>query len=213
MTASHQGSVSFPEDELTTLARAGGIKAYPKGTIVVSEGDETDAFYVILQGRVKVFASDEDGKEIVLATQRAGECFGEIVLDGGPRSASVMTLEPAKFAVIPHARFREFLHEHPAFAAQLVEKLAERVRGLTATVKSLALMDVYGRVARLLLDLAVEHEGRMVVPDKLTQQELANRVGASREMVSRILKDLTLGGYIVAEEGRYVIRRKPPRRW
>ncbi len=201
------------EDELRTLSAQGIVKAFPKNTIIVSEGDETDSFYVIVSGRVKVFVSDEDGREIVLATQGPGDYFGEMVLDGGPRSASVMTLEPSRFAVIPKARFRDFLLTHPAFSTHLIEKLIRRTRALTENVKSLALMDVYGRVARLLLELAVKKDGHLVVEEKLTQQDVANRVGASREMISRIFKDLSAGGYISIDQKRISIHKAPPRHW
>jgi len=199
--------------ELKSLSAQGVVKAYPKSTIIVSEGDETDSFYIIVEGRVKVFVSDEDGREIVLSTQGPGDYFGEMVLDGGLRSASVMTLEPSRFAVIPKQRFRTFLHDHPGFSIHLVEKLIRRTRALTENVKSLALMDVYGRVARLLLELAVKENGRLVVPEKLTQQDIASRVGASREMVSRILKDLTTGGYISTDRKHITIHKNPPRHW
>jgi len=200
-------------DELRSLSAQGIVKAFPKNTIIVSEGDETDSFYIIIDGRVKVFVSDEEGREIVLATQNAGDYFGEMVLDGGPRSASVMTLEPSRFAVIPKNRFREFLHVHPAFSAHLIEKLIRRTRALTENVKSLALMDVYGRVARLLLEMAVEDNGRLIIDEKLTQQDIASRVGASREMISRIMKDLTAGGYVSVDRKRITIHRAPPRHW
>jgi CRP/FNR family cyclic AMP-dependent transcriptional regulator len=201
------------KDELRALTAQGSIKSYPKNAVIVNEGDETDSFYIIVSGRVKVFVSDEEGREIVLATQGPGDYFGEMVLDGGPRSASVMTLEPSRFAVIPTGRFRDFLQTHPGFAVHLVEKLITRTRTLTENVKSLALMDVYGRVARLLLEISVQEEGRMVVPDKLTQQDIASRVGASREMISRIFKDLTAGGYISIDKKRITIHKKPPRHW
>jgi CRP/FNR family cyclic AMP-dependent transcriptional regulator len=162
---------------------------------------------------VKVYASDDDGREIILGTQSAGDYFGELVLDGGPRSASVMTLEPSRLAVIPKHRFRDFLTSHPSFSSRLVERLIARVRDLTGNVKSLALMDVYGRVARLMLDLAVEENGRLVVAEKLTQQEIADRVGSSREMISRIFKDLTAGRYISIDNRRITIHRQPPRHW
>jgi CRP/FNR family cyclic AMP-dependent transcriptional regulator len=136
-----------------------------------------------------------------------------MVLDGGPRSASVMTLEPARFAVIPKASFHGFLETHASFAAHLVERLIGRSRALTENVKSLALMDVYGRVARLLLDMAVDHKGQLVIEEKLTQQDIASRVGASREMISRIFKDLTAGGYISIDNKRITIHRNPPRHW
>jgi CRP/FNR family cyclic AMP-dependent transcriptional regulator len=201
------------EDELKMLSSQGVVKHYPKNTIIVSEGDETDSFYIILSGRVKVFVSDEEGHEIVLGTQAPGDYFGEMVLDGGPRSASVMTLESARFAVIPKTRFREFVRSHPGFALHLVERLIRRTRALTENVKSLALMDVYGRVARLLLDMAERRDGCLVINQRLTQQDIASRVGASREMISRVLKDLTLGGYVTIERKRITINKTPPRRW
>ena len=200
-------------DELKALSAQGVVKSYPKNTIIVSEGDETDSFYIIVDGRVKVFVSDEEGRDVVLATQGAGDYFGEMVLDGGLRSASVATLEPSRFAVIPKARFRDFLYSHPAFSIHLVEKLISRARSLTENVKSLALMDVYGRVARLLIEIAVKENGRLVVPEKLTQQDIASRVGASREMISRIFKDLTIGGYISIDKKRITIHKNPPRHW
>lgn len=201
------------EEELRTLSAQGVVKNFPKNTVIVSEGDETDSLYIIIAGRVKVFVGDEEGKEIVLGTQGPGEYFGEMVLDGGPRSASVMTLEPSRFAVIPKHRFREFLRSHPEFAIHLVEKLIQRTRALTENVRSLALMDVYGRVARLLLELGREAGGKLVIDQKLTQQDIANRVGASREMISKILKDLSLGGYITVEKKRITINKTPPRHW
>jgi CRP/FNR family transcriptional regulator, cyclic AMP receptor protein len=214
MKGSHEnGGAYLSRDELSALAGQGIVKAFPKHAVIVTEGDETDSFYVIISGRVKVFVSDEDGREIVLATQDPGDYFGEMVLDGGPRSASVMTLAPSKFAIIPKNKFREFLRSHPAFASHLVEKLIRRVRALTENVKSLALMDVYGRVARTLLELAVHEDGRMVIAEKVTQQDIANRVGASREMVSRIFKELAAGGYISINKRHITIHKNPPRHW
>ena len=200
-------------DALRVLSAQGVVKSFPKNTIIVSEGDETDHFYIIVEGRVRVFVSDEDGREMVLGTQGPGDYFGEMVLDGGPRSASIMTLTPSRFVVIPRHRFREFLQTHPELSIHLVETLIRRMRALTENVKSLALMDVYGRVARMLLEMSVEEDGSRVITEKLTQQDIASRVGASREMISRIMKDLTAGGYITVDRKRITIRRNPPRHW
>ena len=204
---------TLTEAELRVLSAQGAVKSFRKQTVIVSEGDETDSLYVILSGRIKVFLADESGKEIVLGTQGRGEYFGEMVLDGGPRSASVMTLEPSRFVVIPKRKVREFLCSHPEFAIRLVEKLIRRSRVLTASVKTLALMDVYGRVARVLLELAEEDRGQLVIKEKLTQADVASRVGASREMVSRILKDLAVGGYISTRQKRITIHMVPPPHW
>ncbi|MGH8764921.1 MAG: Crp/Fnr family transcriptional regulator [Burkholderiales bacterium] len=202
------------EADLTTVGAHGIARSYPKNTIIVSEGDATDSLYIILEGRVKAFVSDDDGNEMVLSTQGQGEYFGEMVLDEGPRSASVVTLEPSRFLVVPKAEFRNFLLSNPSFAISLIDKLISRVRSLTASVKSLALMDVYGRVARLLLELAEEqHGGGYVIAQRLTQQDIASRIGASREMVSRILKDLADGGYLTQSRTNIVLHRKPPEHW
>ena len=199
--------------ELRALSEQGIIKTFPKNTVIVNEGDETNSFYIIVAGRVKIFVSDDTGKEIVLGTYGEGDYFGEMVLDGGPRSASVMTLEPSRFAVVPKEKFREFLLTHPNFTMHFVERLIRRTRTLTENVKSLALMDVYGRVARMLLELAKPADGRLVIEERLTQQDIADRVGASREMISRILKELTIGGYITIDKKHITINKTPPQHW
>ncbi|MFZ0257203.1 MAG: Crp/Fnr family transcriptional regulator [Gammaproteobacteria bacterium] len=207
----------FPEltsESLKQIAAHGTMRTYPKNTVLIHEGDQTDSFYVILKGKVKVYASDEDGKEIILNIQGAGKYFGELALiDSAPRSASVMTMEPSKLAVVSRADFEGFLTQNPRIAIELIRSLAQRVRSLTESVKSLALLDVYGRVARTLLDLATEEEGELAVRQRLTHQDIANMVGASREMVSRIMKDLTNGGYIRIEDRRISIRNKLPPGW
>jgi len=213
MAAKGQRSYTLSDADLMAVGSHGIARSYPKNTIIVTEGDKTDSLYVILEGRVKVFVSDDSGNEVLLLTQGAGEYFGELVLDEGPRSASIMTLEPSRFLVVPKADFREFVVHNPAFALSLIEKLIGRVRALTASVKSLALMDVYGRVARLLLELAEDSGGQLAISQRLTQQDIASRIGASREMVSRILKDLSTGGYLTQSRTGIVLHRKPPEHW
>ena len=199
--------------DLSDFAQHAVPRTFPKNTVVVTEGDRTDSLYIIVSGRVKIYVSDDKGKEIVLNESGPGEYFGEMVLDEGPRSASVMTLEPTQFLLVPQEDFREFISKSPEFSLHLIRKLIRRVRALTNDVKSLALMDVYGRVARMLLDLAVERDGVLVIESRPTQQEMANRVGASREMISRILGDLAGGGYIEVERDRIKIARTLPRAW
>lgn len=201
------------EAEVKALAQHAVARTFPKNTVVVTEGDRTDSLYIIVSGRVKIYASDENGKEIVLNHAGPGEYFGELVLDEGPRAASVMTLEPTRFLIVPKDDFREFVTRSPEFSLHLIRKLIRKVRVLTNDVKSLALMDVYGRVARMLLDLAVERDGAIVIENRPTQQEMANRVGASREMISRILSNLAEGGYITMERDRITIARTLPRAW
>jgi CRP/FNR family transcriptional regulator, cyclic AMP receptor protein len=215
MGAPSPGSLlcDLPPEHLQALTQHAVTRTFPKNTIIISEGDDTDSLYVLQSGRAKVFVSDENGHEAVLDVAGPGECFGEMVLDGGHRSASVMTLETSKLLVISKGEFERFLTAHPLVALQLIRRLIQRIRALTENVKSLALMDVYGRVARLLLELAEEREGKLVISGKLTQQDLANRIGASREMVSRIFRDLTIGGYITISGKTITINKKPPPRW
>ena len=199
--------------ELRALLDLATLRSLPRNTILVAEGDETDAIHLILAGRVKIFLSDTAGKEVVINIQGPGEYYGEMSLEPGGRSASVMTLEPCHIAAVKMADFRAFLLRHPEFQHVLVRKLIRRVRALTRHVHDLALLDVYGRVVRALEGLACEVDGRQIVPPVLSQHAIANLVGASREMVSRILKELRVGGYIGIEDRRIVILRKPPAAW
>ena len=178
-TAGDGPLLSLAEQHINTLAEHGTVKAYPKNAVIVSEGDRSDSLYVILSGKVKVYLADEDGKEMVLNTQGPGEYFGEIILDEGPRSASVMTLEPSKFSIVSREQFNQFLAQSPEVTLELVRSLIHRVRELTKKVSELALLDVYGRVRGLLLELATQQDGKLVV-ERLTQQDMASRVGCAR---------------------------------
>jgi CRP/FNR family cyclic AMP-dependent transcriptional regulator len=205
--------LGLSEQDIAALSRRAVTRSFPKNSIIVNEGDETDTLYIILSGRVKVFLANEEGKEIVLDTQGPGEYFGEMVLDEGPRSASVMTLEPSRFQLIPRDDVKTLLTTHPDFAMHLVCKLIYRGRVLTEHVKSLALKNVYERFSKLLHELSVPENGKRVMHEKLSQQEMANRIGASREMVNRIVKDLTTGGYISVEGSRIEILKPLPANW
>jgi CRP/FNR family cyclic AMP-dependent transcriptional regulator len=201
------------KQEIAALAEAAIVRTYPKNTIVVTEGERSDSLYVLLSGRVKILVSDENGKDLVLNIQSPGEYFGELALDEGPRSASVVTMETCRMAVIANSVLRDFLASHPEAAVHLIRKLIGRVRQMTETLKDLAQLDVYGRVAKLLIGLAKDIDGRLIIDQRFTQQDIADRVSASREMVSRILKDLNTGGYIIYDNGRIVVQRRPPRAW
>ena len=198
---------------LREIAAAGVVRSYPKNAVLINEGDVGDALYIVLSGRLKVYASSESGKEVVIDFHGPGEYVGEMSLDGAPRSASVVTVEPTTCAIVGRAHFREFVLAHPDFALHLIEKLIHRARLATENVKSLALSDVYGRLVRLLTALVRDVDGRQVVAERLTQQEIAERVGASRDMIGRLLKDLVDGGYVAIEDRRMVILRKLPPAW
>ena len=199
---------------LRQLALRGTTRSYRKNAVIVNEGEIGDSLFVLLQGRVKVFSNDADGREITYNVVQAGDYFGEMWLDGGPRSASVMTLEPCVCAVVGRAALREHLAEEPEFALDLVAQVIRRARAATETARNMALLDVYGRVIVTLE--SQQGPARVDAPITLTQithQNIASRVGASREMVSRLLKDLEKGGYIELGVKRITLLKKLPARW
>jgi len=200
-------------ESLAEIEQHSSVKSFRKNAIIISQDDESYSLYVILSGRVKVFVSGEDGREAVLNYQGAGDYFGDLALiDQQPRVASVMATEASKFMIISRQDFLTCLSRNPEIAINLIKPMTQRMRMLAKNVSSLALMDVYGRVARILLQQAVEKEGEMVT-GRITQQEIAEMVGASRAMVSRILKDLKTGGYISVQNKCVTIHQKLPGRW
>jgi CRP/FNR family cyclic AMP-dependent transcriptional regulator len=213
LAASAEAAQTNMDQVVRMLASHGVVRHYPKGAVIITEGDPTDSIYVILSGRVKVYLSDDQGREVVLNEHGPGHYVGELAFDDQPRSASVMTLEPCILSVVSGKAFRAFIASDPDATLHLIRNLIQRVRVASENIRSLALLDVYGRVARLLLDLAVERDGRLVVERPYTQQELAQRVGCSCEMVSRIFKDLVAGGYIELDGRRIRIQRSLPSHW
>ena len=200
--------------DMEAISNLAVTRSFPKNTLVICEGDLSDSLYLILSGKVKVFLSDEEGKEVTLNMQSDGEYFGELaILDEAPRSASVITTEETKLAILSKSAFDKCMEENPAMALTVMRGLARRLRELTENVRSLALMDVYGRVARLLLEMAEESDDKKVIKQRLTQRDIASMVGASREMVSRILRDLSVGGYITVENKIITINERLPAAW
>ena len=185
-------------------------KRVPKNTVVMSERELGDSLYAIVAGRVKVFIGDEEGREIILKILGPGEFFGEMsLIDKQPRSASVATLDNSVFKVLSHDAFEMALDRAPRIAISVMQALAKRLRDADRKISTLALMDVYGRVAHTLLELAVKIDGKLMVGEKLSQQQdIANMVGASREMVNRILKDLSERGYISVESKSITIHNE-----
>lgn len=212
LTEQHLAAIGDPM--VRELAARGQLRSFPKNAVIINEGDKGESLFVILSGRVKVYVSDDDGREMILDIHGAGDYVGEMSLDGRPRSASVMTLDPSTCSVVTRDDLRAAIAANPDVAMSLISTLIERARVATDNVKNLALMDVYGRVARLLLQIAKEDgNGKLVVPERMTQQDIADRVGASRDMISRIFKDLTIGGYVTVDNRVITINRKPPARW
>lgn len=201
-------------ESLRRLAERGELRHYPKGVRLIQEGEQGDTLFIILKGRVRVFGTGANEREITYGTYGAGEYLGEISLDGGPRSASVSTLEACVCAVVTRQTIRQHIADHPEFAFDLLAKVIRRARAATLNAKQLALNDVYGRLALLLDALAVaQADGSRRVEERLTHQEMANRLGCSREMVSRLMKDLERGGYVVAGPNSLSILRPLPPRW
>lgn len=179
------------DEKLQGVSRCAVMRRVARGATVVSAGDRTDYVYFVLTGTLKVLVSDEDGREVILTLIGQGDLFGEMgVIDEEPRSATVMALTPADLIMISKADFRHILEEHFEVSLHLMRNLARRLRVADRKIESLALMDVYGRVARLLLDMAAEEGGGRIVRRKVSKQDIAKMIGASREMVSRVMKDL-----------------------
>jgi len=205
----------FTDPLVRELALRGQSRSYGKGELIIREGEAGDALFVILSGKVQVYVSDTQGRAMIVADYAAGDYVGEMALDGKARSASVQAVEATVCSMVARDALRSAIHADPEIAMRMIATLIDRNRNATVSLKNLALMDVYGRVARLLLaqDFEPGTDGLAWSRERLTQQEIANRVGASRDMISRILKDLRTGGYIAVREKRYAILRRPPARW
>ncbi len=201
------------DDWLAAMATCGELHDFPAQHTFIREGDDASHIYILLSGRVKVFGSAENGREIIYNVMGPGDFLGEMCLDGGRRSASVMTLEPTTCVVVGSDDLRYFMAVHPDFGINLVNKLIQRVRHVTEHLKSLALDDVYHRTVHFLEAQAEEVRGRRVITEPLTQQDIADRVGASREMVNRILRNLVQGGFLAKEGRRFVLLKPLPPRW
>ena len=201
-------------DTVRALAERGVVRNYRKGTVLIEEGDIGDTLYVLLSGRVRVYSSNETGREVSHGVYGAGEYLGEMSLDGGPRSASVITLEPTTCAVVKRETVEAYIAEQPAFAFELLVKLIRRARAATHSTKQLALNDVYGRLKALLESHA--NAGTPLprtLDERLTHQDMSSRIGCSREMVSRLMKDLQRGQYIDHDGSLIRLLRPLPPRW
>ncbi len=202
------------EESLAALTEHATTKSYPKNSIVISEGETGDALYIIDSGKVRICLSDEAGKEVCLGTESSGQYFGEYaLLDGAPRSATVITESKSVFVVISRHEFNHWLDEYPKAGFAIMKTLVKKIRDLTENVKILALCDVYGRLVKVLMGMAHKDQDDYIITIKPTQQELANRIGSSREMVSKIFKELSKGGYIIMESNRIIIKKELPKAW
>ena len=194
------------EGELQKLSKVAVHRRVERNAFVVRCGEDTDSLYILLTGRAKVTNTDEEGREIILAWLGQGEFFGEMgLIDGSPRSANVVAVEPCELLCLSKEAFQHCMQDDFQVAQKLMQILVRRLREADRKIESLALLDVYGRVARLLLDMSEEEDGRRVVKKKISKQDMARMIGASREMVSKVVRDLELSGYITFENDLMII--------
>jgi CRP/FNR family cyclic AMP-dependent transcriptional regulator len=206
--------LSVLRESLRELAQRGVARHYRRGTLLIEEGTQGDTLYLLIEGRVKVFTEDTKGRELVYAFYGPGEFFGEMSLDGGPRSASVVTVEPTLCVFVTRQTLSSHIAEHPEFAFELIGRVIQRARMATASARNMALMDVYGRLVQLFESTAArDPSGQLLVSPRLTHHDIAARVGSSREMVSRLLKGLVDGGFVEVQPGAYRLVRPLPKAW
>ncbi|MFP8835666.1 Crp/Fnr family transcriptional regulator [Hydrogenophaga sp. XSHU_21] len=202
-------------EHIEALAAQGVHRHFRRGALLIQEGDVGDTLYIVLKGRLRAYVADATGKELTLGVYGPLEYVGEMSLDGGPRSANVEAVDNSTCSVVTRERLLAYIGEHPEFALELMARLIRRARLATESARNVALIDVYGRLVKLLNDLALEPGagGERPLREKLTHQQIAQHLACSREMVSRLLKDLETGGFIDVRE-RWIVLLKPlPARW
>lgn len=205
---------SIPDEHILALQKLVTIREFKKNTFVVTQGDDSQSLYLVLSGHLKVVVNDDNGKEMIQKFMQTRDYFGELALfDPAPRSASVLTLDISRLAILPARDFLAYLNEHPQVAVLILPSLAQRTRMLSEHISQLALLDTYGRVANVLHEQSEEDEQGVRITPKLTHQDIANAVGSSREMVTKILKELKLGNYIDIVNKQIIINRDLPKYW
>ncbi len=200
--------------QLTELAGMMKEVKYKKNTIVINQGDLSRSLFIIIYGRLKVFATDEEGNQTIFSFLNNGDFFGELsLLDDAPRSATVYTLEDCTVLNLDHAKFKDFIDSHPCACWPLFKSLTSRIRSMDETICSLTSRDIYGRLIETLYKQAKENADGVLITQKLTHQDFAEMIGSSREMISRIFKDLKEGGYISVETKQVSILKRLPSQW
>ena len=203
-------------EQAEALAATVSKKRFKRGEKLVEQGQKTDALYIVLTGRTRVLMTDSKGREVILATLAEGDYVGEMsLIDNAPHSATVVADQQVDVLVLGRDSFLRCLGENMEMAHSVMRVLVQRLRKASENISSLALVGVYGRVAKVLLDSAVlDASGTLLIRDKLSRQDLAKMVGASREMVSRVMKDFEEQGFIeMLDSGlvRVIERRSRPR--
>lgn len=200
---------------IKALAALGTQRRYRRGALLIQEGEAGDTIYIVLQGRLRAFLADNANKELTLGVYGPLEYVGEMSLDGGLRSANVEALEATTCSVISREVLLSYISAQPEFALELIGRLIRRARVATESARSVALIDVYGRLVRLLNQLATEQgpDGERRLVERMTHHSMAQHLACSREMVSRLMRDLETGGYIAVRD-RWITLLKPlPARW
>ena len=203
-------------DQAESLSSTVSKKRFKRGEILVEQGKKSDALYIVLTGRTRVLMTDNKGREVILATLAAGDYVGEMsLIDDEPHSATVVADQQVDVLVLGRSSFLRCLGENMEMAHAVMRVLVQRLRKASENISSLALVGVYGRVAKVLLDSAApDADGQLLIRDKVSRQDIAKMVGASREMVSRVMKDFEEQGFIqMLETGvvRVIERRSQPR--
>lgn len=199
---------NLSEKEIAELEAIGQERSVPKNTMVINEGDDSDCLYVILKGKAHALRSDESGRQFIVNRFGPYDCFGEMsFFDRNDRCATVITKAKCTFMVLPRKGFFDFATEHPEIYVNVIKALLEKLRKATQQIEELAFLDVYGRLTRVLIE---NGNADGVIEEKLTQQELADMVGSSRETVNRIFNELVAGGYLAKEKGRIKVQKKLP---
>lgn len=203
---------SFGARELGRAARLFEVRTFAKNAIVATEGDRAHLFNVIIAGEVQAFWRDGHGHELRLGIDGPGDHFADVTLGGEPALVSHIAVSDLRLASIAMNDLRRLLAAHPDVLFVLLMDVVARLRRMVARTKTLTMEDVYTRVVRVLLAASVEVDGHLVA-EHLTHAEIGQKVGATREMVGRILRDLARGGYVRSERGRLTLLRRPPARW
>jgi CRP-like cAMP-binding protein len=197
------------DTDITSLSRLTNRRRYPKDTVVFFENEEGDFFFTIVEGRIKVTILGDDGREIILSVLGPGDFFGEMaLLDNEPRSATAIAVEESELLSLHRTDFQSVLTDNRSITAALIKILTARLRRANHQISTLALLDVYGRVARVIVDMARDEGKRLkdgrIAFRRATHQEIANRIGTTRETVTRMLKDLERQG-LIHVEGREIV--------
>ena len=199
------------DEDISSLAHLALRKRYPKDTVVFFENEEGDLFFTILEGRIKVTILGDDGREVILSVLGPGDFFGEMaLLDNEPRSAIAIAVEESELLSLHRNDFQTVLNDNRSITSALIRVLSARLRRANHQISTLALLDVYGRVARVIVDMAREEGKRLrdgrIAFRRATHQEIANRIGTTRETVTRMLKDLERQGLIHVEGKEIVVQ-------